>query len=89
MPTDKETEQAAPSSGGSPILTLPSEITTEIFTHCVPDAWDSIGRPNVNAAPLLLGRICSSWRSIAAGSPELWKVLKIDSSDIPVTLIET
>ncbi|KAJ7850379.1 hypothetical protein B0H14DRAFT_3137652 [Mycena olivaceomarginata] len=68
-----QTEQAAPSSGGSPILALPSEITTEIFTHCVPDASD----------------FDCSWRSIAAGSPELWKVLKIDSSDIPVTLIET
>ncbi|KAJ7314742.1 hypothetical protein DFH08DRAFT_894707 [Mycena albidolilacea] len=89
MPTDKETEQAGPSSGGSPILVLPSEITTEIFTYCVPDALDSIGRPDVNAAPLLLGHVCSSWRNIAAGSPELWKVLKIDSSDIPITLIET
>jgi hypothetical protein len=71
MPTDNETEQATLSSGSSPILALPAEITTQIFTHCVPDRLDLVGQPDPNAAPLLLGRICSSWRSIAEGSPEL------------------
>ncbi|KAJ6578678.1 hypothetical protein DFH09DRAFT_1148072 [Mycena vulgaris] len=69
-----------------PVLTLPTEITTQIFVHCLPD---SVSPPEIDAAPLLLGRICSGWRSIALGTPELWTSLKIARSDTAIELIET
>ncbi|KAJ7751648.1 hypothetical protein B0H16DRAFT_1227134, partial [Mycena metata] len=55
-----------------PILTLPAEITTEIFLHCLPD---KPVEPNGSVAPMLLGRICRQWRNIACGAPRLWATL--------------
>ncbi|KAJ6554425.1 hypothetical protein B0H19DRAFT_868891, partial [Mycena capillaripes] len=52
-----------------PILTLPTEITVEIFTHCLPDEPCV---PRTDTAPLLLGRICRTWREISLATPELW-----------------
>ncbi|KAJ6513509.1 hypothetical protein DFH09DRAFT_941412, partial [Mycena vulgaris] len=51
-----------------PILTIPAEITSEIFLHCLP------AEPQLptSAAPMLLGAICREWRSIAHGDPRLW-----------------
>jgi hypothetical protein len=70
-----------------PILTIPNEITMKIFTHCLPD---SISPPNIDVAPLLLGRVCRDWRIIAHETPELWTSLKIgeSESDAPVEFIE-
>ncbi|KAJ7648631.1 hypothetical protein DFH06DRAFT_948137, partial [Mycena polygramma] len=51
-----------------PILTLPLELTSEIFLHCVP--MEPV--PTVGDAPMLLGRICREWRQIAYGDPRLW-----------------
>jgi hypothetical protein len=65
---------------------IPPEITAEIFTHCLPD---SISPPELDAAPLLLERICRDWRTIARDSPELWTSLKIHRSGFPAGLIET
>ncbi|KAJ7653745.1 hypothetical protein B0H17DRAFT_394635 [Mycena rosella] len=79
-----ETTQDPP--GPCPILAIPTEITAQIFTHCLPD---SISPPDFDKAPLLLGRICSDWRAIAQDSPELWTSLKIARPDILVELIET
>ncbi|KAJ6578189.1 hypothetical protein B0H19DRAFT_1371139 [Mycena capillaripes] len=73
-------------SGDCPALTIPPEITAQIFAHCLPD---SISPPEIDSVPLLLGRICSEWRKIAWASPELWTSLKVDRSDIPVAFIET
>ncbi|KAJ7751691.1 hypothetical protein B0H16DRAFT_1225672, partial [Mycena metata] len=52
-----------------PILTLPVELTAEIFVHCLPD--DPVP-PSGKVAPMLLGRICRKWRNIAKGTPRLW-----------------
>ncbi|KAJ6480955.1 hypothetical protein C8R45DRAFT_318783 [Mycena sanguinolenta] len=61
-----------------PILTrIPVEITSEIFLHCLP-ALDA-ALPSPNSAPLLLGRICRTWRDIAYTNPRLWAVMKICS----------
>jgi hypothetical protein len=68
-----------------PILTIPNEITMKIFTHCLPD---SISPPNIDVAPLLLGRVCRNWRIIAHDTPELWKSLEIVGSRTPVDSIE-
>ncbi|KAF8211063.1 hypothetical protein K438DRAFT_1808733 [Mycena galopus ATCC 62051] len=52
-----------------PILTLPNELTSEIFINCL-----SSGRviPRARTPPLLLAQVCSKWRAIAFSVPELW-----------------
>ncbi|KAJ7182584.1 hypothetical protein C8R43DRAFT_1054495 [Mycena crocata] len=57
-----------------PILTLPPEVVSEIFIHCLSDVR---ARPNCAEAPLLLCNVCSQWRSIATLTPELWSSLEL------------
>ncbi|KAJ7707471.1 hypothetical protein B0H17DRAFT_1174521 [Mycena rosella] len=52
-----------------PVLTLPMEVTSEIFVHCLPGAS---AIPRTTDAPLLLARICRQWRDIALSLPQLW-----------------
>ncbi|KAJ7122341.1 hypothetical protein C8R44DRAFT_919571, partial [Mycena epipterygia] len=52
-----------------PILTIPSELTSEIFLHCLPDEPVSA---SASTAPMLLGMICREWRFITHGDPRLW-----------------
>jgi hypothetical protein len=73
-------------SATCPFLTIPPEVTAEIFTHCLPT---SISPPDIDTAPLLLDRICRGWRKIVRSSPGLWTSLKVDGIHIPVALIET
>ena len=54
----------------SPIRRIPREILQEIFINCLP-----ADRPAVMSdreAPLLIGRVCSGWRSTSQSTPELW-----------------
>ncbi|KAF7370149.1 F-box domain-containing protein [Mycena sanguinolenta] len=62
-----------------PILTIPVEITSEIFLHCLAAIETALSRPSTQLAPLLLGRICRTWRDIAYTSPRLWAVLQVSS----------
>ncbi|KAJ6478118.1 hypothetical protein C8R47DRAFT_1051352 [Mycena vitilis] len=57
-----------------PVLTIPVEITAEIFLHCLPEYPT---HPNESIAPMLLLRICRRWRDIALGESRLWSSLKI------------
>ncbi|KAJ7493414.1 hypothetical protein B0H11DRAFT_2006299 [Mycena galericulata] len=57
-------------------LTLPPELTSMIFFHCLPEA--EFIEPNTSAAPLVLLRICRQWRYIALSTPALWASLYID-----------
>ncbi|KAJ7125439.1 hypothetical protein C8R46DRAFT_1018535 [Mycena filopes] len=51
-----------------PILSLPTEITAEIFVHCCdPSQWAPF------KGPLLLAQICRRWREIAIHTPSLWR----------------
>ncbi|KAF7355942.1 WD40 repeat-like protein [Mycena venus] len=59
-----------------PILSIPVEITSEIFLHCLSPV--DAAQPNQKLAPMLLGRICRIWRHIAHSDPRLWAALKID-----------
>ncbi|KAF8872440.1 hypothetical protein CPB84DRAFT_1799594 [Gymnopilus junonius] len=67
-----------------PVRTLPPEILSKIFIHCLPDNnWNEVveqtpNRPTPSEAPLLLTQICRSWRTIALGTSRLWTTLKID-----------
>ncbi|KAJ7126759.1 hypothetical protein C8R44DRAFT_104367 [Mycena epipterygia] len=52
-----------------PVLTLPVEVTSEIFIHCLPTTPSA---PRSSDAPLLLARVCRPWRNIALFTPRLW-----------------
>ncbi|KAJ7797324.1 hypothetical protein B0H14DRAFT_3157570 [Mycena olivaceomarginata] len=60
-----------------PILTLPPEMTSEIFIHCLPSKryMDVV---NTNEAPLLLTHVCRVWRQIAISTPALWATFGIE-----------
>ncbi|KAK6974563.1 hypothetical protein R3P38DRAFT_3482282 [Favolaschia claudopus] len=51
-----------------PIARLPIELSSKIFTHCVP----SRNEYGTLSAAILLMRICSSWSEIALFTPSLW-----------------
>ncbi|KAJ7841811.1 hypothetical protein B0H14DRAFT_2316031, partial [Mycena olivaceomarginata] len=53
-----------------PVLTLPSEIVSQIFLQCLP-AHNRI-RPSPRKAPLVLAQICRYWRQIALSTGRLW-----------------
>jgi hypothetical protein len=61
----------------SPVRQLSPEILQKIFLECLPSP--PVGYPVLHhsQAPMLLGRVCSRWREIAYGSPELWTALHI------------
>ncbi|KAJ6565474.1 hypothetical protein DFH09DRAFT_1363723 [Mycena vulgaris] len=59
-----------------PVLTLPTEIVSEIFIHFLPPypkPASIIGR----LSPLLLGQICREWREIALANPALWRAVGV------------
>lgn len=58
------------------IRRLPVELLVEVFVYCLPD--DIFITPCPKSAPLLLTRVCSSWRNIALSSPKLWSSIRID-----------
>lgn len=76
---------------GYPILTLPNEITSEIFLWCLPESLSSVtgtlGRPF--HAPMLLIHICRAWRSIAISTPRLWAGLALDLPSLPKKFLTT
>jgi hypothetical protein len=59
----------------SPLRQVPLDIMEEIFTHCLPTDRNVI--MSTREAPLLLGRVCSEWRSITLSTPRLWASLHI------------
>ncbi|KAJ7892837.1 hypothetical protein B0H14DRAFT_2335175, partial [Mycena olivaceomarginata] len=52
---------------------LPADILREIFIACLPASRNAV--ISAREAPLLLGRICSAWRTIAVSTPRLWASL--------------
>ncbi|KAJ7359281.1 hypothetical protein DFH08DRAFT_845605 [Mycena albidolilacea] len=52
---------------------LPVDILREIFVACLPADRNAV--MSAREAPLLLGRICSAWRSIVLTTPRLWASL--------------
>ncbi|KAJ7258939.1 hypothetical protein C8J57DRAFT_1073442 [Mycena rebaudengoi] len=59
-----------------PILTLPTDITAEIFIKFLP-AYPE--RPPFGGllSPALLAQICLNWRQIAFNTPRLWRAIRI------------
>ncbi|KAF9553702.1 hypothetical protein CPC08DRAFT_645272, partial [Agrocybe pediades] len=57
----------------SPIRRLPFDILGEIFLHCLSE--DELWPPTLNdisQAPLLLMRVCRTWRYTTLACPRLW-----------------
>ncbi|KAJ7044738.1 hypothetical protein C8F04DRAFT_595623 [Mycena alexandri] len=59
-----------------PVLTLPPEITSEIFLHCLPETRE-LDVVNPREAPLLLTHVCRAWRQIASSLPALWTTFQV------------
>ncbi|KAJ7875232.1 hypothetical protein B0H13DRAFT_2668909 [Mycena leptocephala] len=57
-----------------PVLTLPNEITSEIFPHFLPK-YPRCPRLTGILSPNLLTQICRTWQEIALGTPALWRAI--------------
>ncbi|KAJ7476988.1 hypothetical protein B0H11DRAFT_1306549 [Mycena galericulata] len=59
-----------------PVVTLPFEVTSEIFVHCLSDFESDccpVGyKPTSPPFPLILSHICRAWRQVAFKTPKLW-----------------
>ncbi|KAJ7769951.1 hypothetical protein B0H16DRAFT_1516892 [Mycena metata] len=71
LTAERQKLQAESDAMAYPILSLPTEITSEIFRR-----WctrRSRSHPHPSKGPLLLAQICHRWRQIALHTPELWR----------------
>jgi hypothetical protein len=59
----------------SSVRRLPLDVLHEIFFHCLPTHRNPI--MSSSESPVLLTRICSSWRAIALSSPRIWSKIHI------------
>lgn len=69
---------------------LPIELLVHIFQLCIPTNLKLVYiKPALTEAPLLLCWICSQWRDIAMGTPQLWNCLSLHTpQDKDITLLE-
>ncbi|KAJ7473720.1 hypothetical protein B0H11DRAFT_2282566 [Mycena galericulata] len=61
----------------SPMRAMPPEVLQEIFIACLPE--HHYATMDASQAPLLLGRVCSSWRTISLSTPALWSTVHVAS----------
>ncbi|KAJ7886719.1 hypothetical protein B0H13DRAFT_896328 [Mycena leptocephala] len=67
-------------SASFPVLTLPAEVTAEIFVHCLTlhgMRWSVPTYGIENIAPVVLMGVCRTWRDIALTTPALWSSLDL------------
>jgi hypothetical protein len=69
-----------------PVLTLPPEITAEIFKQCVDQV--TIGDVASVPEPLLLASVCKAWRYIALTLPTIWSDIELFRSSDSTSRIE-
>ncbi|KAK7032716.1 F-box domain-containing protein [Favolaschia claudopus] len=81
----RQSLQAASDAIIYPVLSLPLEITAEIFVRCLPAA--TYVSPSISDAPLLLTQVCHQWREIALGTPTLWQSLAFKDQDVSTKLL--
>ncbi|KAJ6493821.1 hypothetical protein DFH09DRAFT_1206945, partial [Mycena vulgaris] len=65
----------------SPARHLPLDIIQKIFVACIPTHRNCV--MSASEAPVLLGRICSSWRAISLSTPRIWARLHIVEPQYP------
>jgi hypothetical protein len=86
LTAERQSLQEASDSIIYPILSLPTEITIEVFRQCVQSTPKP--RPSPSEAPLLLGQICRQWREIALDAHDLWQCLQFPGDTAPAELLE-
>ncbi|KAK6977598.1 hypothetical protein R3P38DRAFT_3123748 [Favolaschia claudopus] len=59
----------------SPIRRIPQDVLSEIFFACLPTHRNCV--MSASEAPVILGRICSSWRALSLATPRLCASLHI------------
>ncbi|KAJ7049963.1 hypothetical protein C8F01DRAFT_1181117 [Mycena amicta] len=59
----------------SPIRRLPVDVIQEIFIACLPTQRNCV--MSASEAPVLLGRVCSFWRTLSLSTPRLWSSLHL------------
>ncbi|KAK7006029.1 hypothetical protein R3P38DRAFT_3041045 [Favolaschia claudopus] len=59
----------------SPMRRIPFDVLEQIFIACLPAHRNCV--MSAQEAPVLLGRVCSSWRTLAFSAPRLWSLLHI------------
>ncbi|KAJ7181611.1 hypothetical protein C8R43DRAFT_969644 [Mycena crocata] len=57
-----------------PVLSLPNEITSNIFLQSIP----SDAQPSRHTSPLLLTQICRQWRAVAFATPGIWQSITLN-----------
>ncbi|KAJ7623917.1 hypothetical protein DFH06DRAFT_1230588 [Mycena polygramma] len=57
-----------------PVLTLPTEIVSEIFVRVLPPSPD-FPRLFGPSSPTVLAQVCARWRGIALSTPQLWSAI--------------
>ncbi|KAJ7171023.1 hypothetical protein C8R46DRAFT_1087516 [Mycena filopes] len=62
-----------------PVLTLPTEIVSEIFLHFLP-VYPACPPFYGTLSPTNLTRICRTWRAVALATPALWRAIQFDDS---------
>ncbi|KAJ7257086.1 hypothetical protein C8J57DRAFT_1235361 [Mycena rebaudengoi] len=60
-----------------PILSLPVDITLEIFIHFLP-SYPLRSPLTGSLSPEILGQVCREWREVALGTPRLWRAIEIE-----------
>ncbi|KAJ7641214.1 hypothetical protein FB45DRAFT_899668 [Roridomyces roridus] len=71
-----------------PVLTLPNEITSEIFLHFLTPYPDCPPLRGLDS-PTSLTHICRKWREIALATPMLWRALSIEEPDDRAGVVQT
>ncbi|KAJ7241497.1 hypothetical protein B0H12DRAFT_43580 [Mycena haematopus] len=64
-----------------PVLTLPNEIISQIFTH-FPPPYPSCPPLTGTLSPTSLTHICRQWREIALSLPSLWRAMNLSHNGI-------
>ncbi|KAF7375659.1 F-box domain-containing protein [Mycena sanguinolenta] len=60
-----------------PVLTLPNEVTSEIFIHFLP-IYPAIPPLVGLASPTCLTLVCHKWREVALTTPTLWRAIEFN-----------
>ncbi|KAF7353339.1 F-box domain-containing protein [Mycena sanguinolenta] len=66
-----------------PVLTLPTEIVTEIFL-CFPPPYPSCSWLAGTRSPTSLACVCREWRNIALSIPSLWRAMNLSNNGTPL-----
>ncbi|KAF7319782.1 F-box domain-containing protein [Mycena kentingensis (nom. inval.)] len=64
----------------SPVLTLPNEITAEIFAYYAESIAE---RETLASAPTVLVQVCRAWRQLALSLPKIWATVFFGTESSP------